>query len=75
MISNSYPYLSISKKHDVDYGRVLAAAHVLTHGSQDAVRDLLNATSDSETGILVDIQEAVLHYKGIQSGVIPFPTT
>lgn len=75
MISKSYPYISIAKKHNKDYGRILEAAHILTHGSQEDVHSLLNAAKYDETGVLVEIQEAVMYFKGIQSGSIPFPST
>lgn len=76
MISKTFPYLSIAKKYDIDYSKVLAAAHVLTHGTHERVMALLTTASSSpDTAVLVDIQEAVMHFKGVQSGVIPFPTT
>ena len=75
-ISKTFPYLSIAKKHDVDYGKVLGVAHILTHGTERQMMDLLMTSSSSpDTAVLVDVQEAVMHFRGIQGGVIPFLAT
>lgn len=64
-ISTSYPYLSIAKKHGVDYGDVLAIA------------DSLNRSRTHDTIVYsefhADLIEAHNHFIGIREGRIPFP--
>lgn len=70
MISKSYPYLSIAKKYDVDYGRVLAIADYLTHG-----RGLAPALGEIPQSLRYAIEDAVYYFDDIRRGRTPFPTT
>lgn len=74
MISKSYPYLSIAKKHGVDYALVLDVADFVTRRSGNVEQALC------VSGIIAyygkeferDIAEAADYFRGVRSGVIPF---
>lgn len=75
-ISKSYPFLSISKKYNIEYGDVLKVAEVYRLGDKRGARIIETrlATPNGER-LLGDIKGAVSHFKSVQSGVAPFPPT
>ena len=75
-ISYSYPYLSIAKKYGVPYSTVLALADLGTHGRSAGYHECSAAVRDRiDEDMLGDINAAIRHFKGVQSGSIAFPTT
>lgn len=45
-IFGSYPYLTIAKKYDLDYGDVLIVGDFMTHGKQNIVMEISQARWD-----------------------------
>ncbi len=73
-ISKSYPYLSIAKKHGVDYSTVLALADFATHGRGAGFYECDDSHLITDA-VLEDINDAARYFKGIRDGRIPFPAT
>lgn len=70
-VSKSYPFLSIAKKCDLDYGLVLNIAHDMKH--KISFRDVADRYHHVGGDVFLDVQEALLYFSGVKSGVIPFP--
>lgn len=71
MISKSYPYLSIAKKHAIDYSVVLAVADLAVHGRGD----LFGEVRTVDQGVLDDVNKAAQYFRDVQAGIEPFPPT
>lgn len=72
MISKSYPYLSIAKKHNLPYEKVLAVAHAATY--RTTIPECMRF-SDGITfsgAVIADINKAVDYFLSVRSGVTPF---
>lgn len=69
MISKSYPYLSIAKKHGCSYGMVLAYAEQARNWPDQFVQKYKCGINDE---FIEDIADAARHFLGVRSGVIAF---
>lgn len=70
-ITDSYPYLQIAKRHQLEYGEVLQLADYVTHGRGDCSVVLKEWPGQA----LREVTTAASRFKAIQDGAIPFPTT
>lgn len=80
LISNSYPFLSITKKYGIEYSDVLVVADCLTRldKGQPVHYDYARITNDMialalDGQIMVDIIDAIVFQSAVRAGRVAFP--
>ena len=76
MISESYPYLSIAKKHRIPYELVLHMAEQfrgLGASKYFQLGDMRAMADPKDVPMYDDFEYAMSHFDGIRAGVLPFP--